>query len=213
MSPEKVKKSLAALDESAKNSYHLMDNLLQWSRSRLNRISPRMGKYNALALVNETLPMFSTILLHKEIALAIQIDEKAEIMTDTDLFSCILRNLVSNAIKFTPHGGKISIRMHRSDSLYTIEVADTGIGISEEMALSILSTNTPTTTSGLMNEQGAGLGLLLCREFSVLNGGTFTLASTSQSGSVFSFTVMAATQAQAQSPNPTHHSFQLDSYA
>src|SRR5262249_50676802 len=109
MSPEKIKKTLSSLDESAKNVYHLMDNLLYWSRSKLNRIHPRKASYNLQALVCETTQMYESFLKQKEIALQNYILNNTNIYADPNLFSCVVRNLISNAIKYTPNEGFINI--------------------------------------------------------------------------------------------------------
>ena len=190
MKPEKIQKSLLALDESAKNAFHLMDNLLHWSRSRLNRINPKMAVYSLNSLVNESLKMYETIIQYKEIDLQISIPDSLEIYADSDLLSCVIRNLVSNAIKFTPVNGMISIDCSVSNDFVTVIVSDTGIGIDCKNLEDIFKNKPYISNPGLMQEKGSGLGLKLCKEFVELNGGSIWVTNNDEQGTCFKFTIL-----------------------
>lgn len=189
MSSEMIQKTLVSLDETAKNAFHLMDNLLHWSRSKLNRITPKKGYYLLSTLIAETTLMYETILQHKEIRLNINITENTLIYTDIDLFNCIMRNLLSNAIKYTPTGEKIDINCLENETDVTIIVSDTGKGIPGEYAEKLFNSEDYVSVPGLMQEKGSGLGLKLCKEFVELNGGTIWLKSEKSLGTQFFFTV------------------------
>jgi len=189
MPPEKVQKTLGALDESAKNAFHLMDNLLHWSRSRLNRITPVISEHSLEKLVSEASRMYDTILKQKNIQLITNLSEDSFLMADADLFMCVVRNLVSNAIKFTPENGTIEINADRERKHYVISVSDSGIGIDHKHKKSIFKSETNSISVGLMNEKGSGFGLKLCKEFVKMNGGKIWVADGSGSGSCFCFTV------------------------
>ncbi len=192
MTPEKLQKSLNAIDESAKNAFHLMDNLLNWSRTRLNRITPRKASHELSVLVRETLRMFETVLAQKEIELLTTIPENTMIYADADMFSCILRNLISNAIKYTPSQGRIRIESSSDHQFCTVRVCDSGIGVPLPEADKLFSNNNFNSSLGLMQEKGSGLGLKLCKEFSVLNGGQVWVTSEKEHGTCFAFTVPLA---------------------
>jgi signal transduction histidine kinase len=187
---DKVHKSLLALDESSKNAFHLMDNLLHWSRSRLNRITPKYANYYLQAIIMESVKMFETIIQYKEIDLIIDMPETLEVYTDSDLLSCIVRNLVSNAIKYTPSGGQIKINCEIAKNFVTVVVSDTGIGIAFKNLENIFKNKNQFTNPGLMNEKGSGLGLKLCKEFAELNGGNIWATKNEEKGTKFMFTVI-----------------------
>lgn len=190
MPPDKVQKSLSALDESAKNAFHLMDNLLQWSRSKLNRIHPKKSAKSLFELIFDTAEMFQTIIQHKEINYYNNIPDNITIYADPDLFCCIIRNLISNAIKYTPEKGTITIECHHTGELVTIIVSDSGNGIPDTIVKRIFTGNQDSlSTPGLMQEKGSGLGLKLCKDFAELNGGNIWVKSIEGSGTQFFFTV------------------------
>jgi len=189
MTPDKISKTLSALDESAKNAFHLMDNLLNWSRSKLNRIHPKRASHILDTLVLDTVQMYETIIQHKEINFINNITGDIEIYVDADLFSCVIRNLVSNAIKYTPNGGSISIDSASSSGLVTIIVSDSGCGISERDTIKIFNSNNTISMPGLMQEKGSGLGLKLCKDFVEMNDGKIWVESKVTIGTQFFFTV------------------------
>lgn len=107
---------------------------------------------------------------------------------DSELISVVIRNLVSNAIKFTPHHGKIVIRANRDEdqNKLIIEVSDSGKGMSHEIIENLMNKNIHFTTYGTDNEKGSGLGFQLCKEFVALNNGSITIESIPDKGSIFS---------------------------
>jgi signal transduction histidine kinase/tetratricopeptide (TPR) repeat protein len=188
--PEKVQKSLEALDESAKNAFHLMDNLLHWSRAKLNRITPRITPQPMKQLVHESVRMYQSILKQKEIQLTIDIPENTCILADPDLFAFIVRNLLSNAIKYTPVHGFIQITCtEKENNEYLITLSDSGIGILPQHIEGLFNPMQNQSSPGLMQEQGTGFGLKLCKEFAELNGGHIWVNSHKDKGTEFSFTV------------------------
>jgi len=192
MPPEKVQKTLGALDESAKNAFHLMDNLLHWSRSRLNRITPVITEHSLEKLIAESSRMYETILKQKNIQLITNLSKDASIKADADLFMCVVRNLISNAIKFTPENGTIEIISDRERQHYIISISDSGIGIDRKHKKSIFNSEVNSITMGLMNEKGTGFGLKLCKEFVRMNGGRIWVAEPEDGGSCFCFTIPSA---------------------
>jgi signal transduction histidine kinase len=184
MPPEKVEKSLMALDESAKNTFHLMDNLLFWSRSRLNRISVKKETINIKELAESATQIFSSIINQKQISLHININQEYIINTDVNLISCVIRNLVSNAIKFTPQKGFIKIDATQKENSTEISVTDSGIGITNQQKNDLLN-NINFSGNGFLNEKGTGFGLKLCNEFVNMCGGHFQIDHNYQNGARF----------------------------
>ena len=190
MSEDKIQKSLSALDESAKNAFHLMDNLLQWSRSKLNRIHPKKSNYILYDLISDTLEMYQSIFEHKELEFYNGISSEIVVYADADLLCCVIRNLISNAIKYTPTNGHISINCSRDNDFITIVVSDSGVGI-PDYKINRVFIDDPISMTGLLEEKGSGLGLKLCKDFVELNGGTIWAKSNKDSGTSFYFTVPA----------------------
>lgn len=200
MPADKLEKSLSSLDESARNAFHLMDNLLQWSRSKLKRIHPRKGDHGLRVLVTDTAEMFQTIIRYKEIAFTNSIAEDCRVHADADLLGCVVRNLLSNAIKYTPAGGTIDIGASLRDAGVLVEVRDSGTGI----GASLIFSDTVISAAGLMQEKGSGIGLKLCKDFVELNEGRIWASGHPGGGTSFYFTVPAAlkkTEGVADTPD------------
>lgn len=189
MPPDKVRKTISALDESAKNAFHLMDNLLHWSRSKLNRIVPKKAAYHLHTLVLDAAQMYETIIQHKEIVFIVTIPEDVEIFVDPDLFNCVIRNLVSNAIKYTPVGGTIRIESSCLNNSATVIVSDSGSGIPDANVSELFKIENPISMPGLMQEKGSGLGLKLCKDFVEMNAGKIWVISKEHVGTKFIFTI------------------------
>ena len=108
---------------------------------------------------------------------------------DSRMFETVLRNLVSNAVKYTPFGGKISIAARDQNEVILISVEDTGVGMEEEQVANLFNVDKKVSRPGTNNESGTGFGLILCREFVKKNGGELMVESSPGNGSKFSFTV------------------------
>ncbi len=188
MKPEKVQKSLSALDESAKNAFHLMDNLLQWSRSRLKLIYPKKSKHELFELVSDTIDMYRTIMTHKELSIFNEVGKNIIVYADADLLCCVIRNLVSNAVKYTPTQGRIWIESSVTEDTVTVAIIDSGIGIPNANLSGIFDKDI-TSMPGLLEEKGSGLGLKLCKEFVELNGGKIWANNMAGMGTQFCFTL------------------------
>ena len=188
MSEDKIQKSLSALDESAKNAFHLMDNLLQWSRSKLNRIHPKKSAHTLVDLISDTIEMYQTIMTHKELEFDNGVSSDIMVYADADLLCCVIRNLISNAIKYTPMHGSISINCSKENELITIVVSDSGSGI-PDLSINKIFNDYPISMPGLLQEKGSGLGLKLCKDFVELNGGKIWAKSNKDLGTRFFFTV------------------------
>jgi signal transduction histidine kinase len=127
----------------------------------------------------------------KEIRIERKTDLSAYAYADKDMINLVVRNLLSNAIKFTPHGGRIVIGTHESESCVEVYVQDSGLGISR-YEMEKINQNNYYTTKGTSNETGTGLGLMLCKEFLTKNDGNIMIESEPGHGSTFSFTLPLA---------------------
>jgi signal transduction histidine kinase len=192
MTPVKLKGTLQVLDDSANQAYHLMDNLLQWTRSQLGRVKCSPEPILLSDAVNDILLFARSAVSIKNITLDVRVDTSSKILFDKVMFQTVLRNFISNAIKFTPHGGDICIvALMGADGKVNVEVHDSGVGIHSEYQSLLFNADKKFTTEGLMKEKGSGLGLLICKDFIEMNNGTIFFESKSGVGSVFGFAVSA----------------------
>ena len=176
--------------ETSDNLYRLLENLLQWSRIQQDLISINLDCVILHQLVNESLNLFKEQIKNKNIEVVIDIPSNMPVYADANIMQTILRNLISNAVKFTPKGGKISISAKKAkNNFIEIFVEDTGIGMNPVLLDNIFRPDVSTGRRGTDNEPSTGLGLLLCKDFIEKLGGEINVESESGKGSVFHFTV------------------------
>ncbi len=187
MSMKKMQKAIQSLDESAKQAFHLIDNLLQWSRSQLQRIQVNQEPQNLQSLVKQNIALNESVAAYKQIELASDIDYDIVVDVDKDLINTVLRNLISNALKYTPNGGKILVSATPGPYFVEISVSDSGIGISPENQKKLFKEDTQFTTLGISQEKGSGIGLILCKEFVECNKGKIWVESSPGKGTAFKF--------------------------
>lgn len=177
------------MKKSADTSHSLLQNLLQWSRSQTGRIvfQPKILPIDKIILDN--IELLKPTAEQKEIKIDYSQLSTINVLADEDMASTIIRNLISNAIKFTGRKGNIYITAVDSDSFVNISVKDSGIGMSEETQRKLFQLDTSYSTEGTEKETGTGLGLILCKEFIEKNGGTIIVESKYGEGSTFHFTL------------------------
>jgi len=185
MPKDKLGKAIQSLDESAKNSFHLMDNLLQWSKSQLNRMSFNPQELNLAELIDENIKLWKTAATYKSIQINIDTDPKLRLFADRDMINTLIRNLLSNAIKYTHVNGTIEIKANQLESSIQLTIKDSGIGISKANLKKLFDPNHQFSTLGIMQEKGSGIGLKLCKDFIELNRGTIEVESTENQGTLF----------------------------
>jgi len=166
----------------------LMENLLQWAKSQMQSGSAKPQSVDTGQIIKEVVNTLKLQASSKQITVKNNVKKPFPAFADMDMTQLVLRNLLSNAIKFTPEKGQITVSAREYDSFIEVAIEDTGIGISEEEMLKI-NENSYYTTKGTSSEAGTGLGLMLCKEFIIKNGGKLQIASKPGEGSVFSFTL------------------------
>lgn len=166
----------------------LMENLLQWAKSQMQTGSMHPQKLDVGVLVNDVTQLLRLQAEAKKVLIEANTENAALAYADRDMIHLVIRNLLSNAIKFTAEGGKITISVHRAGSVIKVTIKDTGMGMSEE-TLTKINRNNFFSTKGTANESGTGLGLMLCKEFLIKNGGRLSVESKEGRGSTFSFTL------------------------
>ena len=186
---EKKKKFINIIYQGLQNTFKLLENLLTWSRTQRGIIDFKPETINLYLVAEEISGLLYQLAENKSIKLINKISENISIKVDRDMFSTIIRNLISNAIKFTPKGGKILIDAKNKQQFIEITVKDNGIGISKEIQSKLFDIGENTTTQGTENEAGTGLGLILCKEFVEKHGGEIWIESEIEKGSSFIFTI------------------------
>lgn len=174
----------------------LMENLLQWAKSQMQTSMMRPQEIEITQTVNEVLQILQLQAKAKQINIINESKPGITGYADKDMLNLVLRNLISNAIKFTPRKGDIHISLHEHDTFVEVYVQDSGCGITPE-ALEKINKSGFYSTRGTDSETGTGLGLMLCREFLAKNGGHLHVESEVGKGSVFSFTILKLTAGKA----------------
>jgi signal transduction histidine kinase len=185
---EEVKELIPDVLTDLNYTISLMENLLEWSKSQMHSNHVKAQEVNISRLITDVLQLLRLQAEAKQICLNFQHVETASVLADKDMIHLVLRNLISNAIKFTPIGGKIEVGINELPLFIEVYVEDSGIGISKE-ALQRIKENNFYTTNGTASESGTGLGLMLCTEFLAKNGGQMQIESKPGEGSTFSFTL------------------------
>ncbi|MDA3911107.1 MAG: transporter substrate-binding domain-containing protein [Bacteroidales bacterium] len=182
-------KYLQIINLSAKNTLVLLDNLLHWSKTQTGKNIYKPEKIHLSEIVREILELSKSLAKIKDISLEYTYNEDFEVYADVNMLKTILRNLISNAIKYTHSNGKIVISAVQNQNNIEITVTDNGVGMSEENRSKLFKIDTNITTPGTANEKGSGLGLILCKEFVEKHGGKIWAESEEGKGSTFYFTL------------------------
>jgi signal transduction histidine kinase len=186
---EDVKKYIRMATNSANGTLSLLENLLAWTLAENKMTSFNPVKLNVKNLIDEEFENFISAATHKLISLNHSISENLHVSADIDMFKTVLRNLISNAIKYSFIGGEVTINATELKQFVEISVEDTGIGITQKDRKELFRRNEIHTTRGTNNESGTGLGLILCKEFVEKHGGTIRIESEPGKGSRILFTL------------------------
>jgi len=185
-----IKEIAASLSASANNHFRLLDNLLQWSQIQKGSVPFSPEVINLNALVNESITPLIESAKTKGIEITRAISDSIEVLADKNMLQTVIRNLLSNALKFTHTGGKVTLLTKiNEDKFVEISVQDTGIGMSREMVDNLFRLDISTSRRGTNDEPSTGLGLLLCHEFIEKHGGKLRVESEVGKGSTFRFTL------------------------
>jgi two-component system sensor histidine kinase/response regulator len=166
----------------------LIDNLINWALSQHDNIPYKPEKYNLLDISKDIVEIYNDVASYKNIKIENQVQENIQIYADKNILNTVLRNLINNAIKFTPENGQIEIKTSVNGEHVTISIVDNGIGIDKERLAKIFEVE-KSKTEGTEGEKGNGLGLFFCKEFVKKNKGDIWVESEINKGSTFSFTI------------------------
>lgn len=174
---------------AALKTYKLLDSLLEWASSKNGKIAFVPAKLNLYNIIAEEIEFMDFVAKKKNIEIQLRNSNYIYVFADQQMLKSIIRNLLNNAIKYSNEGGKIQISSDIKSNFVEVSVQDNGIGMSPEMIEKLFKISAIHTTSGTKNERGNGLGLLTCKEFIEIHGGTITVESKLNEGSVFKFTI------------------------
>lgn len=182
--------------QSTKSTYNLLQNLLEWSRTQTGRIEWKPEVFIIEQAIKENIALVESTADQKKIALKLQSEENHAVYADKNMINTVLRNLITNAVKFTHPGGEVVIIVKAIETQHKkwveVNVSDDGIGISSENLKKLFRLDHNKNVLGTSNERGTGLGLIISKEFVERNGGTIQVLSKEKKGSSFIFTVTAA---------------------
>lgn len=186
---EEMYELLTMANQTTEDVFSLLDNLLKWTKSQIGKMNVVYQDIDLVEVVESVIEIFNMVAGLKKINIVVQKPEKILVNGDIDMLKTVARNLLSNAIKFSKEGSEVLVKMESIEGMAVISVQDHGCGISDEGQKKLLHTDTHFSTFGTNNEEGSGLGLLLCQDFVMKNGGKLWFASKEGEGSTFSFSI------------------------
>jgi PAS domain S-box-containing protein len=189
MSIKEIQKMVVTMSKSATNLFSLLDNMLQFTRINQGKIAFNPQKLSFTKTCQDAVAILKTNADAKNIRIKHSASEDITVFADIFMLKTILRNLVSNAIKFSDNEGQIEIFAHQTQSEVTISILDNGVGITPEYLKKLFNISQINTTLGTAEEKGTTLGLLLCKEFVEKHGGKIWVESNHRKGSEFKFTL------------------------
>lgn len=181
---------LTMANQTTEDVFSLLDNLLKWTKSQIGKLNVVYQDIDMVEVVEGVNEIFTMVASLKKIKITLDVpSERVGVRADIDMVKTVVRNLISNAIKFSNEGSEIVVTLREEENMAVVSVKDSGCGIDEENQKKLLHTETHFSTFGTNNEEGSGLGLLLCQDFVIKNGGKLWFASKKGEGSTFSFSI------------------------
>ncbi len=188
MDPDKREEIIRSIYQSSLRTYNLLENLLDWSRMQTGRKMFKPEEVHLKKLALDIFDLFAEMIKRKNIEFKIIEEKQSNVFADVDMIGTVLRNLLSNSLKYTPNGGKITLQMEDQHPEHVrVIFSDTGLGIEPADLKKLFRIDGNFSTPGIENEKGTGLGLILCKEFIEKNGGKLEVESQLNRGTTFSF--------------------------
>ena len=181
------------INKSARNTLYLLEDLLAWAMTQQGKIIFKPQKLSLADICKNILEILNPKAVAKNITINYYVADSIKVFADIDMIKTVLRNLVSNALKFTNNGGTINVSSEENSENVTISISDNGVGIKPENITKLFNISEVITTKGTAEETGTGLGLLLCKEFVEKHGGKIWVESEVGKGSEFKFTLPMST--------------------
>ena len=180
---------ISKLKESSENAYNLLENLLSWSMAQREGIKVTPEKIDLYEIASAQMDVLENAAQSKNIGIDNQISPGTYANADRNMITTVIRNLLNNALKFTYSGGIIIMTTFNQNDKVEFSIKDNGVGIAKNILIDLFKTEETHTTKGTANENGTGLGLMVCKEFVEINGGEIRVESVVGKGSRFSFTL------------------------
>ena len=186
---EDIEEYAKIIQNSSQRALDLLSNLLEWSRSQTGRMAFNPENTEIVTLITDATEILGDAALHKSITITKKLPQSVIVFADKEMIGSILRNLISNAIKFTNPGGSIVVSAEQLEQDLKVSVSDNGVGIQTDVLSKLFRLDESYSNKGTQNEMGTGLGLILCKEFIERHGGKIWVESEVGKGSKFSFMI------------------------
>ena len=186
---KELKYGLRKIRETNQHIYELLENLLTWSKSQRGKLIIEAGSFNLSKAIETNINLLKLAAEKKDITIEAKIKDELCAFGDREMISTVIRNLLTNAVKFTEPGKSIQIKVDIKEEENRVSIIDQGVGISPENIERLFKIEDKIKTEGTVGEKGTGLGLIICQEFVENNHGIIEVSSTPDKGSTFSFTV------------------------
>lgn len=187
-----LQKGLKTIENASTHAFKLLENLLTWANNQTGRTQFNPEKINVKEQINESLAMVESTAIQKNITFSVRANKHLHTLADRNMLDTILRNLISNAIKYSYKGSKIRILATTEENEVHISVSDDGVGIPSSKISTLFEIDKRRNTLGTDNEQGTGLGLILCKDFIDRHKGNLWIESSPDKGSTFTFSLPSA---------------------
>lgn len=192
--PDKLHEFLEMISSSTHSAYQLLENLLEWARTQTDSTKYSPATFHLKELVEEINSLVELHASNKNIMLKVSIDEDLEVYADRNMLHTVIRNIVSNAVKYTGENGKVTLSAETDSNTTRISIIDDGIGMPDSRIKTMFQLDHVNSTAGTSGETGTGLGLIVSYEFMKKNRGTIDVKSTPGKGSTFILTLPALNQ-------------------
>jgi signal transduction histidine kinase len=186
--PEELSRHIHELKSRFNHTRTLLNNLLDWTLLQMDKLNLQATRIDLHKMVDENIQLLGS-LPNKQITMNNKVPLNTIGFADSNTINLVIRNLMTNAIKFTKDGGEVIVDAEGKGSEWMVTIADNGVGMNDDVLKILFDKTAPYTTRGTANEKGTGLGLILCKEFVEKNGGKIYVESEAGKGSKFSFTV------------------------
>lgn len=182
---DKIKKYVGFINNAAEQTFNLLNNILEWSINQQNKNAFHPTLENLYHLVYETYTLLNPLAIAKEIDIQINVSKQIDVMVDSEMIKTVIRNLLNNAIKFTPPNGSIQISVTTDNETVDIQISDTGVGMDQKIIDSLFKIDEFVSQKGTSGELGTGFGLLLIKDFVDKHQGSIIVKSEVGKGSIF----------------------------
>ncbi len=189
LSKEEIKQISASINNSAKGLFNYFENLLTWSNVQSGRLKFKNTSIKISEIIKRAVSIINVNANSKVIKINTELDEDLFVYSDENMLSSVIQNLISNAVKFTEIGGKVTIKSRRKGEQVEVSITDTGVGMNEEKLKNLFKIDHARSSKGTSNEKGTGLGLIIAKELIEKQGGTLIVESEVGKGSTFKFSL------------------------